>query len=89
MTKKMCFVCLDPVSGGELWRLTYAAPGQLDYGNSPRATPLIADPVVYLLGAMGDLHCVDIDSGDVRWHKHLVKISAACCQYGAMVCHLC
>ncbi len=31
------FVCLDPVSGAVLWQKEYAAPGQLDYGTSPRA----------------------------------------------------
>lgn len=67
------FVCFDPVSGAELWKHTYAAPGHLDYGNSPRATPQISDPYVFTLGAMGDLHCLDIDSGQVRWHKQLIK----------------
>ncbi len=67
------FVCLDPVSGAELWKHTYPAPGQLDYGNSPRATPIIADPYVYTLGAFGDLHCLDIDTGEIVWQKHLVR----------------
>ncbi len=67
------FVCLDPVSGAELWKKQYLALGQLDYGTSPRATPLIHDPYVITLGAMGDLHCLDIDSGETKWHKHLVK----------------
>ncbi len=36
-------------------------------------TALINDPYVVVLGAMGDLHCLDIDSGEVKWHVHLVK----------------
>lgn len=67
------FVCLDPVSGALLWRKEYAAPGQLDYGTSPRSTPLIHDPYVFLVGAMGHLHCLDIDSGEVKWKHHLVN----------------
>ena len=67
------FVCFDPLTGAELWQLSYAAPGELDYGNSPRATPLIYDPYVYLLGAFGDLKCLDIDSGEIKWSKHLIK----------------
>lgn len=67
------FVCLDPITGSLLWKVEYVAPGQLDYGTSPRATPLIHDPYVFLLGAFGDLTCVDIDSGGVKWRKHLVK----------------
>lgn len=71
--KQDVFVSIDPVSGAVLWQKEYAAPGQLDYGTSPRATPLISDPYVFLLGAMGDLHCLDIDTGEVKWHQHLVK----------------
>jgi len=66
------FVCLDPTTGVKLWELQYPAPAELDYGNSPRATPMMEDPMVYLLGASGHLHCVDLDSGEVRWKRHLV-----------------
>ena len=54
------FRCLDAQSGQQLWQIQYAAPGNLDYGNSPRATPVIRDGLVYLLGAFGDLHCVTL-----------------------------
>lgn len=67
------FVCFDPISGAELWRLEYVATGQLDDGPSPRATPVIRDPDVFLLGTFGDLRCVDVDSGQIRWRKHLVR----------------
>jgi outer membrane protein assembly factor BamB len=66
------FRCLDAASGETLWEIAYDAPGELDYGNSPRATPLIATGRVYLLGAMGHLHCVDLESGEVVWRRHLV-----------------
>jgi outer membrane protein assembly factor BamB len=70
--KEDVFICLDPVTGTELWRLQYASELMLDYGNSPRATAQIDDPWVYLLGAGGHLHCVDLDSGEVKWKRHLV-----------------
>ncbi len=66
------FVCLEPIAGTVLWELEYEAPLELDYGNSPRATPTIHDPYVFLLGAGGHLHCVDIDSGKIRWKKEFV-----------------
>jgi outer membrane protein assembly factor BamB len=66
------FICLEPLTGTVLWELEYAAIHELDYGNSPRATPTIHDPFVFLLGASGHLHCVDIDSGKIRWKKELV-----------------
>ncbi len=67
------FFSLDPTTGVELWRFEYSAPGRLDYGSSPRATPLIHDPYVFTLGAFGDLHCLDIDTGEVIWKRHLVN----------------
>ncbi|MCA9068294.1 MAG: PQQ-like beta-propeller repeat protein, partial [Planctomycetaceae bacterium] len=56
-----------------LWTLEYPAEGKLDYGNSPRTTPLILEDRVFLLGAFGDLHCVNIITGEVLWKKNLRK----------------
>jgi outer membrane protein assembly factor BamB len=64
--------CLDAELGLELWQLAYTAEGQLDYGNSPRATPLLEEGRVYLQGALGHLHCVDVGSGEVVWKKDLL-----------------
>lgn len=63
--------CFDAETGLILWSLIYPAPGELDYGNSPRATPLIMGDKAYLLGAMGDLHCVNTTTGEVVWKKQL------------------
>ena len=67
------FRCLDADTGRELWRLAYDAPGDLDFTSSPRATPVVHDGVVYLLGAFGHLHCVRLDSGEIVWKRHLVE----------------
>ena len=67
------FRCFDAATGEVLWEVAYDAPGQLDYGNSPRATPLIEDGRVHLLGAMGDLHCVSLTTGAILWRRHLMR----------------
>ena len=67
------FRCLDAMTGMERWKVEYTAPGKLDYGNSPRATPLIDKGKVYLLGAFGDLHCVNLADGSVVWKKNIVR----------------
>lgn len=67
------FRCLDADTGEVLWEIDYAAPGDLDYGNSPRATPLIENGRVHLLGAMGDLHCAALATGEVIWRRHLIR----------------
>jgi ABC-type phosphate/phosphonate transport system substrate-binding protein len=67
------FRCLQAEDGQLLWCHSYAAPGRLDYGQSPRATPVIRDGRVFLLGALGDLHCVRLSDGKVLWKRHLVR----------------
>ena len=64
--------CLDAKTGKELWQLKYTAKGEMPYTNSPRATPVIYEGKVYLMGAFGDLHCVAFDSGKVLWKKNLI-----------------
>lgn len=63
--------CLDAELGLELWQVRYDALGELDYGNSPRATPLIHGDHVYLHGAFGHLLCVELGTGDVLWERDL------------------
>ena len=65
------FTCLNAHDGSIRWRVTYPAPGQLDYGNSPRATPLITERHVFVFGAMGDLHCIELAKGEVVWSRNL------------------
>lgn len=61
------FRCLKGADGKELWAHRTPAAGNLDYGNSPRATPLIHDGHAFLQGAFGDLACVELATGKARW----------------------
>lgn len=61
------FRCLNAADGKELWSRRTPASGNLDYGNSPRASPLIHDGHAYLLGAFGNLSSVDLTTGKARW----------------------
>jgi outer membrane protein assembly factor BamB/ABC-type phosphate/phosphonate transport system substrate-binding protein len=67
------FLCLDAHTGEERWVVTYATPTEMDFTNAPRAQPVIHDGLAYLLGAFGDLHCVDMDSSRIVWRRHLAK----------------
>ncbi len=67
------FRCLAAVDGSEIWQLDYAAAGDMDYSNSPRATPVVHDGLVYLHGALGDLHCVRLDTGAVVWRTNYYR----------------
>src|SRR5207237_7959511 len=61
------YYCLRADTGKEVWKHLNPAPGELDYGNSPRATPLIHGKHVFLAGAFGHLHCLELATGKVVW----------------------
>jgi outer membrane protein assembly factor BamB/ABC-type phosphate/phosphonate transport system substrate-binding protein len=67
------FRCYAAEDGKLLWTTQYPAPGQLDYDNTPRATPLVHDGRAYLLGAFGDLSCVEIATGAMLWQMNILK----------------
>jgi outer membrane protein assembly factor BamB len=66
------FRCYRASDGELLWTVQYPALGQLDYDNTPRATPLIHGEYVYLLGAFGDLTCVELESGLSSWRTNVI-----------------
>ena len=68
---KDVFRCLRTADGSDVWSISYRAAAQIDYGNAPRATPLIVDDKAYLYGAMGHLHCVETATGNILWKRNL------------------
>jgi outer membrane protein assembly factor BamB/ABC-type phosphate/phosphonate transport system substrate-binding protein len=65
--------CLDASDGELIWLAQFPARGALDYGQFPRATPVIHGGKVYLLGAFGQLRCVNLRDGKLIWERHLLK----------------
>jgi len=65
--------CLNASNGETLWLAQFPARGKLDYGQSPRAAPVIHGNSVYLLGAFGDLRCLNLTDGKVLWERNLPK----------------
>jgi outer membrane protein assembly factor BamB len=65
--------CLDDAIGKERWVHEYPCTYSISYPAGPRATPLVAGGKVYTLGAMGDLRCLDADSGQLIWSRNLPK----------------
>ena len=60
-------LCFDQKTGKELLKHEYDCPYQISFPAGPRCTPLVADGKVYTLGAMGDLHCFEAESGKIVW----------------------
>lgn len=65
-------VCYDRTKGTERWIYAYDAHFRDPTGSGPRATPTIADGLVYSLGADGDLVCVDVRTGRKRWNVNIL-----------------
>ncbi len=71
MIRICCFVLTQ--TGSERWGFHYQASGSLDYGNSPRATPIVADQMVFFLGAFGHLTALNLETGEVVWKRTFAK----------------
>jgi outer membrane protein assembly factor BamB len=67
--------CLHPETGDRYWQMRYGTTYQDRYGynNGPRASPVIDDDCVYVMGAQGVLHCLDLASGKIRWKREINK----------------
>jgi outer membrane protein assembly factor BamB len=73
LTGKERVLCLDAVTGKELWKHEYDCEYHIGYPAGPRCTPTVSGGKVYTLGAMGDLACLDAKTGKVIWSKNLPK----------------
>src|SRR5262249_48926710 len=60
-----------------LWKHEYPATYEISYPSGPRCTPVVHEGKVYTLGAMGDLLCLEADTGKVLWSKNFIKDYAA------------
>ena len=65
--------CLDDKTGKTLWRHDYDCPYEVSYASGPRCTPVVKDGRVFTLGAMGDLLCLEAETGKVVWSVNFVR----------------
>lgn len=65
--------CLHRESGRRFWSFDYAIDYRDRYGFSsgPRASPVVADGVVVVLGVTSMVHALDLQSGKVLWSHDL------------------
>ncbi len=62
---------LDAATGKPLWKKDFPATFQPAFveDNGPRATPLIHKEHIYTYGAMGELRCLELATGNVVWER--------------------
>lgn len=70
--KEDILLCLDLNTGKELWRFSYEAPGTLNF-EGPRSTPTVDKKYVFVIGPMGQVHCIDKNTHQAIWRKDLVS----------------
>ena len=63
--------CFDAQSGKPLWHQTYHSEYLISYKAGPRAAVTIAGDCAYALGAMGWLHCLNLEDGKIIWKRDL------------------
>lgn len=65
---------LDAATGKEVWS-TVIVPANRTFGYSEgsRCTPTVDGDQLYAIGTAGDLVCLDLGSGKLRWRKHFVN----------------
>ena len=66
-------LCLDEKDGKILWKHEYPSVYKISYASGPRANPIVSGGKVYSLGAMGELVCLDANSGSPVWSKNLMS----------------
>ena len=70
---------LDRNTGAELWKRELPAEytGGVDGDLGPKSVPLVYQGKIFLVGAEGNLFCLDAENGDLKWKKELLKIYRA------------
>ena len=61
------WTAVDLKTGATLWSSRHPQTLDLDYGNSPRATPAYAEGPLVVVGGVGAMHCLDAAAGIALW----------------------
>jgi len=60
-------LCLNAQNGKTEWIHSYPVRYSIGYPTGPRASVLIGSDKVYSWGSMGQLHCLDANTGEIVW----------------------
>src|SRR5438477_2243750 len=71
-------VAYDITTGREIWTNSWEAEFQETLGgDGPRATPAVADGLVYGLGALGEFRCIKAANGEMLWRRNIIDENQA------------
>jgi len=66
-------LCLDAVTGKEVWRTPIGCVGKFDRGSGSRGTPTIDGDLVFVIEPKGELFCLNVADGKKVWSKDLLS----------------
>ena len=69
-------MALDEETGEVLWTREWPTSYRMlmaSYAIGPRATPTVDGDRVYVVGAAGDLYCLEATTGEICWEKHYIE----------------
>lgn len=66
-------LCFNESDGELIWEHTYEAKYTISYRAGPRASVTIHDGWAISVGAMGNMICLDAETGEVRWERDLLN----------------
>ncbi len=58
--------------GQEVWRYAYADAAKANYGFA-RSTPVIDEGKIYTLGRLGQLNCLEENTGNLLWARNILQ----------------
>ncbi len=67
--------CWNAKTGDEVWRFEYPTTYEdtLGYNNGPRCSPVVDGDRLFVYGAEGDLHSLDVSDGSLIWRIETAK----------------
>lgn len=68
--EKDALLCLNLLTGKELWSYSYEAPGKVDHDGS-RSVPTIDGDYIYTCGTFGHVYCFDKNTHKPVWKKNV------------------
>lgn len=63
---------LDLETGKQAWEFAFVSKGSKDNYGFTRPSPCYAEGMLYIAGKMGEIACLDANTGKGVWEKHLV-----------------
>ena len=65
--------CLNADTGAEIWKHSYPCVAEGNEHPGTASTPTVDGGFVYTMSREGHVNCLDAESGDVVWSKHVVE----------------